>query len=80
MNLKAVYEEVGRMVDLNEAYCIKLEVWCYDRPEDPVIKVTVWDGRRHYEGATPEEALAAFRASRLPLAALAAVEVPEAGG
>ena len=83
MNLKAVYEEVERILaDPAAVFFVSLHVKHYGMSGGPVILVMIWDGtaEKHYEGATPEEALAAFRASRHPLAAVEAVEVPEAGG
>ena len=83
MNLKAVYEEVAQtMKNPGAPFSVYLEIWHYGLANDPTIKVSIWDGstKERYEGATPGEALEAFHRSHHPLAAVEAVEVPEAGG
>ena len=83
INLRELYEEVGRVLDGPEnVFCVTLKAWHYGTADDPTIVVNIWDGRAHYEAGTPKEALAAFRAAHPSdvLAAVEAVEVPEAGG
>jgi len=88
MNLKAIYDEVARLVPRGHL-CVQLEVLRYDsEPEIPTVKLSVYDGHEWFYGTpTDGEALKMLRAKHPPvvpaapdpttLDTVADVQVPE---
>ena len=81
MNLKALYEDVRRIMPTGY-FCLKLEVWQYDDQDarPPEVTISIYDGNEHFKGPTPDVALALLAAKHRPLTSLdivQAVEVPD---
>ncbi|HAM55097.1 MAG TPA: hypothetical protein DCQ64_06715 [Candidatus Rokubacteria bacterium] len=60
MNFRWLHDEVAKLVDPGESFAIRLDIWDLRRG-GVKVEVSIWDGHRHYEGPTPEAALATLR-------------------
>ena len=85
MNLRAVYEEVERILPKDRHFCIQLEVVRYSiGDDDPTIKINIYEkGQEWITAPTPEAALVLFHANHPAKSAgnletVADVQVPEA--